>query len=278
MNDIESTYNKSLLLSPASHVKGSFFRKANTIKPSVFIIGAQKGGTTSLLYQLSQHPAVVKPRQKEIYYFNNTNFYRKGERWYLKQFDPPLRVDQLQVDATANYLESETAPARLKKFCPEAKIIILLRNPTERAFSHYKMSVRLGVEKCSFENALALEDARLEYGQQTYVPKYGHNYAFQRLGYRSKGCYHKFVHKWLEVFKRDQVLILESEAYFKRPKVCFDTVLDFLHLEKGFAIDFAPKKNGDGLKMNSEIKDKLSNYYRPYNERLFKMIDKTYNW
>lgn len=278
MTAVQKTYNEKLLLSPPLHKRKPLFSKTNTLKPTVFIIGAQKAGTTSLIMQLSKHPDVVMPRQKELYYFSDINFYRKGEKWYLKQFNNPTSGSSIQVDASANYFESIAAASRLKNFCPNAKIIVLLRDPVQRAYSHYKMSVKYGFEKSSFKKAIALEEDRLKYSQAHYIPKQHHDYMFQRLGYRSKGVYSKFLQKWLEVFKREQIHIIQSESYFENPQKHYNEILEFLDLEQHTLLDVEARNTGNPKEISMKAYTDLHKFYKPYNELLFDMIGERYDW
>ena len=130
--------------------------------PDFLIVGVMKGGTTSLFRYLVRHPQVLPPFRKEIKYFDCN--YINGQNWYQAHF--PLKKkfvggSKLTGEATPYYIFHPQAPMRIAEALPEAKIIILLRNPIDRAYSHYQHMVRVGREPLSFEEAIAAEPERL---------------------------------------------------------------------------------------------------------------------
>ena len=251
----------------------SFFN-SNRKLPTIFIIGVQKGGTTSLLTDLIQHPEIIAPKYKETFYFNDVNNFNKGLNWYKSHFPLNLSNKIKTIDASANYFESIDAAKKIKEVVPDAKIILLLRNPVDRAFSHYKMAVKRGFEKLSFEAALESEQSRIEYGKSMGE----HNYAFQKLGYASKGKYSDFLPSWLNQFNKDEILILSSEEYFNTPKKTLEQIVHFLNLNP-FSFDTVNWKNkGNSETINETTKSNLEEYFKPYNEELYNLLGKKLTW
>ena len=276
---ITDTYNERLLLKEGTHKFGpGIFKKKTNVPPSVFIIGAQKAGTTSLLANLAKHPDVITPLQKELYYYSNSNTYSKGMPWYLKQFSSSKYGKGINIDATANYLESEEAPQRLHADFPEAKIIILLRNPTERAFSQYKMAVKMGVEKLPFSKALELEPERLAYSKNNYVKANGHDFGFQKLGYKTKGIYVSQLQNWLKYFDSSQIMLIQSEPFWANPKPSLKHVFQFLDLDSISMDTFDIHKQGSNETISIENESVLQKFYRPYNEELFTLMGQSFDW
>lgn len=243
------------------------------LAPSFFIIGAQKSGTTSLMMDLVKHPNVLPPLAKELYYFSHKRVYDKGLKNYLKGF-PKFQENVITGDATANYFETVEAAKRLKQTYPKAKILVVLRNPTDRAFSHYKMAQKLGYETLDFESALAMEIQRIKMGDQL-----DHNYPFQRLGYRSKGEYVTYLQAWLEYFPKDQIKIMCFETLFEENGQHYEDVLKFLNLEpiKLKERSWQKKTNGN-VKMMASTRLKLDTHFAPYNKELFDLIGHKYPW
>ena len=138
--------------------------------PNFIIIGVQRGGTTSLYKYLTKHPKIIPAIKKEIHFFDN-NFH-KGISWYQSQFKQNRLLmllykkkkfyDSITGEATPYYIYHPYGVERISKLIPNVKLIILLRNPVERAYSHYQHELRLKVEKISFEDALKQESNRLE--------------------------------------------------------------------------------------------------------------------
>jgi hypothetical protein len=128
--------------------------------PSFFVVGAQKAGTTSLQDWLSQHPDICLPDIKETGFFNRDDVYIRGISWYVKQF-PKCRSADVMGEINPEYMFCKKAAFRIREWIKSPKIIFLLRNPVDRAYSHYRMTVRRGYEELSFSNALLSEKVRL---------------------------------------------------------------------------------------------------------------------
>ncbi len=182
--------------------------------PNFFIAGAAKSGTTTLYYYLRQHPQVFMSPRKEPYFFSRVR--RKHvdrviqEREYLQLFRGAEGAIAIG-EASTDYLWDETAPYRIKEKIPEAKIILILRDPIDRAYSDYLNNVRLGVEILSFYNAL--------FGE------HGHYYV-------AMGLYFFQVKRYFEVFGRTQVLVLLFEDLKRRPIELLNNVADFLGIDR----------------------------------------------
>jgi hypothetical protein len=125
------------------------------------VIGAQKSGTSSLHEWLIQIPEISLPEIKETHFFSDSNLHKLGIDWYLQQFTKKEASKTKTGEIDPDYLFSETAPLLIKKLTDINKFIIILRQPLDRAYSNYLMSVRRGYENLSFENALLIEKERL---------------------------------------------------------------------------------------------------------------------
>ncbi len=166
--------------------------------PGFLVIGAQKAGTTALYAYLRWHPAITGPSWKEVSFFDR--HWWRGEAWYRGQF--PLRTaDRLVGEASPSYLFHPLAPERARSLVPDVKLIALLRNPVDRAYSQYQHEVALGREPLSFEDALAEEEGRTRGEVERLVadPR-----AFSRAWwdhtYAARGRYAEQLERWLTVF------------------------------------------------------------------------------
>lgn len=250
--------------------------------PDCIIIGVQKGGTTALFDYLIQHKQVLSPIKKEIWFFNNSRLFSKGLNWYRSYF--PLKMykrnyerrigmPSIVLDATANYFEFSDSVTRIDNTIPHAKLILLLRNPVKRAYSHYRMAVDRGYESQGFERALELEDQRLAYGRT--LP---HNYVYQRLGYKTKGEYARLLKPWLSAFDKSQLLILRSEDLENQTESAFRKVEEFLGLSKHNNINFSKVNVGSKEKIDEDILKSLTEYYRDHNKELKMLLGDNFDW
>lgn len=280
----QKVYKRKKDLMPSAFCRLTSFLR---IMPDYYVGGAQKGGTTSLYYAFTQHPQVIPSKNKEMFFYSVTPNYEKGLYYYrqffatsfykwLKEFKSGKRA--FCFDCTTNALDSIEAPKRILKDNPEAKVIFMLRNPVERAFSHYKMAVKKGWEYADFEKALELEEKRIEEGCMHQLSHPFHNYAYQRLGYRSRGIYVNQIKNWLANFKKENILIVNSENFFHHPQNVFGTICEFLKMEPEKNIRFEKLNEGASEKINEDVRTKLNSFYKPYNEELFTLIHERYDW
>ena len=208
----------------------SFLRRL----PDFLIIGAQRCGTTSLFRYLAQHPTVAPPLfNKGLHYFD-TNF-TSGLSWYRGQFPlkrPAILPPRVTGEASPYYLFHPCAARRIASALPDVKLIVMLRDPRERAFSAYKQEVGRGFENLSFEAALHAEVGRLqgEVEKLEADPSYN-SFHHQHHAYVGRGRYAEQLSAYFTHVPRERVLILESEQFFAEPVPAWDQVLDFLALE-----------------------------------------------
>jgi len=277
MTETPETYHieRSVFEKPNPKPGKSFSFSKTAGKPNVFLIGAQKCGSASLLTHLSNHPEIHTPKNKEVGFFCDQNIYSKGESWYRKFFDNRIPVN---VDGSASYFDSKQAAERVKAYNPAAKIILILRNPVDRAYSQYNAAFRLGFEKQSFEDALRLENDRIRYGERM-VSEHGHNYCFQRLGYKTRGCYADYLPVWTNLFDSERMLILNGEDLFKEPHEVMRSVYGFVgvnYLQP--QSDVWENKQRYSDEINPSVRSQMEAYYEPYNQRLFSLIGKKFEW
>lgn len=248
--------------------------------PSALIIGAQKGGTTSLFSYLLQHPDVLPPFRKEVHYFDL--HYRAGVRWYRGHFpySHRLRGGSITLEASPYYLVHPLVPQRVAQLLPNVKLIALLRNPVDRALSHYQHEVRGGRESLSFAEALAREPERLagEVARLETEPEY-YSYNHHRYSYVHRGLYLKQLLRWTRHFPRAHLLILQSERLFRDPAGTTAAVHQFLGLSPHqLRVDrpFVPKEYDRNLP--AERRAHLASFFEPHNRELFQWLGEEFDW
>jgi len=253
---------------------------SHRLDPRYVIIGAQKAGTSSLLQYLLHHPQVSAPLTKETHFFDL--HYRRGLRWYKGHF--PLRCaregqpQELTGEATPYYLYHPLVPERVRRAYPNMKLIVLLRNPVTRAYSHYQHERRRGFETVPFDVALEKEAARLR-GAEKQISKTGVSFAHQHYSYLSRGIYVDQLRRWQEHFPKKQLLILKSEELFRRPQDILRSVFQFLGLTAvDLQISYKAHNQGRYEPMNASLRKRLEDFYRPHNERLYDWIGEDYGW
>jgi len=249
--------------------------------PHFLIIGVQKGGTTSLFEYLIQHPHVVAPFKKEIRFFGQN--YSKGLNWYRAHFPLTYKLDggrKITGEASPYTIFHPLAPKRVAKHLPQVKLIALLRDPVERAYSHYKMNVRTGKETWSFEEAIENESKRLADTLANILKN--ENYPLNNhdtYSYLAKGIYVDQFMRWLKVFPREKLLILRSEDLFLKPEKVYSQTTAFLGLMPWKLKKYYPYNLEEHMDlMKEKTRKQLTVYFRPYNERLYELLDLNFGW
>ena len=253
--------------------------------PDFVVIGAQKCGTTSFYHLLVQHPDVEPAVLKELHYFDDR--FEKGTEWYRRCFPPPEWKDgrrSITGEATPKYLFHSLAPERMAQVAPQARLIVLLRNPVDRAYSHYHHIVRNGGETRSFEEAME-EGMKQMPGEEDKASEREHrkNVVKQPRAYLSRGIYVDQLQRWSEFFGDEQMLVLKSEDFFKRKSDTMKLVMDFLDLPdwESEAEPESSKIRNKGRytqPMDPAIRQRLDDYFRPHNQRLYEHLGVDFGW
>lgn len=196
--------------------------------PDFLGLGVQKGGTTTLQCLLEQHPGAFLPPVKEVHFFSI--HFAEGEGWYRNQFS--AASDQQRCgEITPYYLFHPKAPSRVKSLVPQARLIVLLRDPVERVLSQFFHSRRLGIETLEISAALASESRRLVGANAALETPQGRHRSHQEHSYLSRSRYEEQLPRWLELFPESQLLVLRSEDFFRQPESVWKRVLSFLELD-----------------------------------------------
>ena len=182
-------------------------------------------------------------------------------------------------EATPYYLQNPNAPGRVFQLIPNVKLIALLRNPVDRAYSHYKRKKKNHTEELSFEDATAQEESRIQ-GEikKMEVDENYFSYKYHRLSYISAGLYAEHLERWLKFFPRKQLLIIQTEEFLKDTTKVYERVLDFLEMPKYGLKEFKKFQKSERSTMNLETRKNLINICKPYNEKLFSLIDTRFDW
>ena len=208
--------------------------------PTFMCIGAAKSGTTTLYDILRQHPEVYLPSFKEPHFFDIPDVYAKGIHWYKETYYNSVKTEKCIGDFTPSYFyEEESANRILQNLGKELKFIVILRNPVDRAYSHYLHSLRDERESLIFTAAIDLEKERLQvYNTKTdYLNNLRHSYVAQ-------GQYGKMLQSYLKHFPIENFLFIHfEEDFIRNRKQTIDKVYDFLRLDTSFQFDVNIKSN-----------------------------------
>lgn len=188
--------------------------------PNVFIAGAQKSGTTTLHRLLESHPQAYTPADRqEIHFFDLEDNFRRGVDWYRSLF-AGWNGEAVIFQTSPMYIYRPEVPARIAETCPEARFIFILRNPVERAYSHYWHEIRAGSERLSFEDALAREPDRLRRGPA----------AQRRFSYVDRGRYAAQLSRFFDQFPRERIQVHLTEDLKADPVAVARPMTEFLGL------------------------------------------------
>ena len=248
--------------------------------PDFIIIGVQKGGTTTLYDALIQHPDVVSARTKEISFFDR--YWKKGLDWYLANF-PRLDPDSglITGEATPDYLFSENVGQRIKGSAPgPVKFIVLLRNPVDRAISHYFHERRLGSETEEIETAFELEEERLEKDPDGRVGPRLENLTNRFcFGYVARSRYAEQLREWFELFGREAFYVETSERFFAESNEVRGEILEFLGRSPADLPTIQPRNVGSYVsRVPESIYGQLEEKLRPSVEELEALLDRRELW
>ncbi len=260
-----------------------FFTVRNRVLPDYIIIGAQKSGTTSLYHCMTQHPQILPAFRKEIHYFDTK--FNKGILWYRSNFPTKSKFAENTItgEASPEYLFHPNVPERMVEIIPNVKLIMLLRNPADRAISHYYHYVSNKKEHLPIEEAFRIEEQRIKPAfeklmkRRFFVKKYSMKY--RRFSYKIRGIYINQISNYLKYFKRSQMFIEASEIFFKNPLPVLKNIFEFLNVDPDFIPeDIRPKQVGNYPEVNKKFYEKLQEYFKPYNKKLYDFLNRDFDW
>lgn len=267
--------------------------------PDFLILGGQRCGTTSLYFYLTERAGVVPALQKEVHFFDD--HFARGLNWYRAQFPSSLRKYSLERLGKGCFLTGESSPyylfhpripGRVAEVLPHVKLIVLLRNPIDRAYSHHWLEAKWKTETLPFEEAIHAEAERLAGEREKMQENEGYeSYNYRHFSYLSRGIYADQLRTWMNFFPKEQFLILKSEDLYHDPIAILQETLAFLDLPA----DALCVKNGEfkqyrepnprGYKlhekparMTPQARKYLAEYFRPHNARLREFLGRDFQW
>lgn len=264
----------------------------NRAAPDFLIIGTKRGGTTSLFNYLLMHPGVLglfpesRGKKSTDYFFREPD---RGDAWYRSHFHSSRyrrliarRLGYVPVSGEASpyYMWDPRVAAKAAELAPGLKAIALLRDPVERAWSHYQERVQNGVEPLGFEAALEAEEARTrgELDRMLADPRY-YSEAHDFYSYKARGVYLPQLRNWLSAFPREQLLVIRSEDMYEDVQAVFDVVCDFLSIDR-HALPVRRRFNARHQQsaMSKAARDELVRHFGRPNGELERFLGRSMNW
>lgn len=254
--------------------------------PDFYIIGTAKAGSTTLFKHLARHPQIERSFRKEVHYFDRN--FERGENWYRAHFPFRAALDRgssgrrrrITGEGTPYYVFHPCAAERIHALDARAKLILILRNPVERAYSHYQQNVNRDRETLSFEEAIEDEGKRIGGEVERLLSgELAYSFNHQHYSYVARGLYLKQIEDWLRFFPREQLLVLFTEELGSMPQRVMDETTGFLGIDKLAGID--SRRDHTGIyqeTMPDSTRARLTEFYREPNEALAAFLGRKLPW
>ena len=256
--------------------------------PDFLVVGTKRGGTTTLFRALQSHPEVAPlfpshQHTKSPHYFDL--HYDRGESWY-RSFFPTARArgrsghHRLAGEASPYYMFHPLAPGRIADDLPSVRLLVLLRDPVERAASHHWDRVQHGVEHLPFELAVAMEPERLAGERERMEADPGYqSHAYEHFSYLARGHYAEQVELLFSLCGRDRVHVARSEDLYADPQRVYDDALEFLGLPPHHPSSFGQHHAHEGRPpVPAALRADLAAHFAPHNERLAALLGTDLWW
>ena len=275
--------------------------------PSFLIIGGAKCGTTSLYAHLIEHPNILSASIKEVNFFQ---YIQNSKTSFYRSHFPIKRQNLITGEASTQYLIHRFVPKRVHELLPSVKLILLVRNPVERAYSEFHYMINLGAQITdNFEDAIESELRRIKIEDEKpefTIENSNYNHFQPAFSYLRHGIYSNYILNWLKSFPKEQLLILNTKDLYNNLGNTLDKTFQFLNLPKYQIENKIPKNKIDKIRpivgresnifkninsktqtlfnvqnypeMKPKTRKSLQDFYRPYNEKLFEIIGRRFDW
>jgi hypothetical protein len=251
------------------------------VLPDFIVFAADRAGTTSLYHFLEKHPCIYASDHDHLGFFDSNfklgiNFYKSFFPTIFQKYYVKLRRKYFMTyDVTASYYRRPWSIKNILETIPSIKLIAILRNPVDGAYSGFHKDLKL--KNTSFENAIKNELEILD-KEKNEIENNGYAHVMQDT-FLAKGFYEKQLKIWLNHFPRNQILFLTTEELTINPNKTFKKIFDFLNLPN-FIIENYEKQNVGKYtkKMDFDTRKFLINFYKPHNLKLYKLLEKNFDW
>ena len=250
---------------------------SSRVLPNFIIAGTVRSGTTSLYNYICNHPSVLPAAYDEIGFFDSN--FQLGTMWYQSMFPTKKQMELVQEktnfcltgEDTPFYFWNKDAIKRISELIPNCKIIMIFRNPVDRAYSNYQLGKRENKEDLSFEKTIEIEKQIINKGTKNL------NFSEPRT-YLIKSLYSLQLKNWLTSFSKDQLYFLSTEQLSSKPNETMSGIFNFLGLSRHTLSEFKKEKKAIYPEMNISTRNDLLEFFKSYNNELFSLIDKNFSW
>ena len=247
--------------------------------PNFIVIGVKRCGTTTLYEQLSEHPCIEKSAHDNLGFFNNN--FELGMNWYKSHFVTNFRKKEIErkygkfatYDVTSSYIQKKKTAQNIFKTLPNVKLILILRNPTDRAYSEYNQNIIDENESRDFTELIKQEINEIQNMENGNL-----EFSSDKINLVKKGIYEKQISPWLEVFPRKQILIISTEEFGEKTTETYDKIFRFLELPEYKIKNKKRHRKGTYEAMDDKTRKILDDFYESYNSKLFQKIEETFRW
>lgn len=254
--------------------------------PSFILVGAQRAGTTSLFRALSSHPSIHSANYHKGVNFFDVN-YGRGIAWYQGHFPTSVALrarargvaPPMTFEASGYYMFHPCAAERMALHLPDVRILAMLRDPVERAWSAYKHESARGFESCTFDEALEREDERLagETERMLADPAY-QSFSHRHHAYLRRGQYGEQLARLRKHFPAGQIHVMESESFFEEPEATYSAVLDFLGLPVVLPDHFDRWNGRPSAPMPPATRRRLREHFSSHDDALADLLGREPAW
>jgi hypothetical protein len=296
MNTVERTI-KALIPEQAKGAAKEAIRGYGTMTalwrplPDFLVLGTKRGGSTSAWRYLIQHPQVM-PMVARWEHLKSPHYfywhYDRGESWYRGHFpslaartaaERRLGKPVITGESSPYYLFNPYVPTRVARDLPQAKFVVLLRDPVKRAYSHYWERVDNDVEPLTFAQALEAEPQRVaDEAEKMAMDPYYYSRPHDWYTYRERGIYAPQLQRWFDAVGRDRVLVVVSETMYADPQPAMDEMAHFLGIDPSPIGSFDRHNHRPAEPMDPAVRAELTAFYRPHNAALAELLGHDLPW
>jgi len=255
------------------------------VLPDSIVIGVGRGGTTSLFHYLGQHKCVRKSAYDEIGFFDDN--YHLGLNWYRSMFPTRFTKNSIEkkfgkfiaYEVTPWYIRRPWDAKRIHGLIPNVKLIAVLRNPVDRAYSHYHLSRRIQGLTTPFEDVVLEDMKRInEYREKNGEINDNYFKTIVQNSFLARGFYAEQLKKWYEIFNDDQILVVPSEDLSEQTQKTLNKIFIFLGLEPETIPNLEKVNVAKYPPMEQNTRLKLLEFYSKYNQDLYDMLNLEFPW